>query len=159
MYRIACDEHFMKSRRRLRCVSAVAIALFACASQAEARQWNYVAKSDDGLVTFYGDRKSTAVQGTLRRMWMLYDYQQVQQDPDTFVETRSIVSLASFDCRNRKLGTIQSTNYAGNMGKGKAVVKSVPLSAREIHYVNAAPGSIDEKVLTFACTLPDRRGS
>jgi hypothetical protein len=111
------------------------------------------------LVTFYGDPKSAALYGTMRRMWLLYDYQQVQQDPDTFVETRSIVGLASFDCRHRKLGTVQSTNYAGNMGKGKAVVKSAPLSAKNIHYVDATSGSVDGKVLTFVCTLPDRHAS
>ncbi len=92
-------------------------------------------------------------------MRLLYDYKALQQDPDTFVENRSTTALTSLDCQNRKLASMQSTMYAGNMAKGKVVVTSATLPESDLHYVEVAPGSIDEKVLNYACKIGRKPGS
>ena len=101
---------------------AVIVCLMTLVPVAQASSWDYIVKSDDGLMTFYGERDSLVVRGPMRRVRLLYDYRLVQQDSETFIENRSTVALASIDCRNRKLAAIQSTSYAGNMGKGTVVV-------------------------------------
>jgi hypothetical protein len=125
----------------------------AIAPPAQASSWDLIVNSDDGLMTFYGDPKSLVVRGPMRRVRLLYDYKLLQQDPDTFVENRSTTALTSLDCENRKLASMQSTMYAGNMAKGKVVVKSATLPESDLHYVEGAAGSIDEKVLNYACKI------
>lgn len=145
--------------RWVRRFATVALGALAIVPIAQATSWDLIVKSDDGLMTFYGDPKSVVVRGTMRKVRLLYDYKLLQQDPDTFVENRSTTALTSIDCRNRKLAAVQSTMYAGNMGKGKVVVKSVTLPESDLHYVEVASGSIDEKVLNHVCKPTKVSGS
>ncbi len=122
-------------------------------SAAQESIWSVVTKTDDGLMTFYGDRTSVVVQGSLRRAKLLYDYKLLQQDPDTFVEHRSTIEIVSVDCRNHRIAAVQSTDYAGNMGKGTISVQSIELPPEQLRYIVAKPASIDERVISYVCAL------
>jgi hypothetical protein len=145
--------------RWLQRVAAATLGMLALAPIAQASSWDFIVKSDDGLVTFYGDPKSLVVRGSMRKVRLLYDYKKLQQDPDTFVENRSTTAVTSLDCQNRKLASMQSTMYAGNMAKGKVTVTSALLPESDLHYVEVASGSIDEKVLNYACKIGKKPGS
>jgi hypothetical protein len=125
----------------------------ASAAAAHAGAWSLVTKSDDGLTAFYLDSASVVVVGGTRRARILYDYQQTQQDPDTLVEHRSVVVLASADCQGYRLATMQSTTYAANMAKGKVVAKSLTFPEDELRYVTVslASGSLDDRIMKSLC--------
>lgn len=85
----------------------------------------------------------------MRRARLLFDFTSVQQNPDTLVEHRSAVEVASVDCRRHALAMIESTDYAMNMGRGAAMTKMK--SPQPARYVVAASGSIDERMVDFVC--------
>lgn len=112
-----------------------------------------VTRSDDSLMTFYGDRKSIKPHKGALRVRLLFDYAQLQQDPDTLIEHRSTVEVASVNCRDRRLAAIEATSYAKNMGRGAAVVVNERVPDPGLRYVKATPGSIDDEVVTFVCKI------
>ena len=107
----------------------------------------------------YGERNSVRAHGDALRVRLLFDYAQMQQDPDTLIEHRSMIEIASVDCRGRRLAAIEATSYARNMGKGRAVVVNEQAPDTALRYVKAAPASIDDRVVTFACSRPAARVS
>jgi hypothetical protein len=134
-------------------MAALCLCMVSAALQAQPARWSPVAKSDDGIITFYKDPGSMVVAGDTRRVRLLYDYQQMQQDPDTLIEHLSTIVLASADCRNYKLASVQSADYAAKMGKGKLVTKSRILPPEQLHYVSVSPssGSVDDKIMKSVC--------
>jgi|SRR5579871_273743 len=121
-----------------------------------AATWDLITVSDQDLVRFYVDPASVRKQGSVRRARLLFDYKQVQQDPDTLIEHRSTVEVASIDCGHHRLAPIEATSYAGNMGQGAAVVVNEAVAESRLRYVDAAAGSIDDKVVSFVCALGAR---
>jgi hypothetical protein len=143
-------------------VRAAAAMLALCGSSTAspgAAAWNLIARSDDGLVTFYGDPGSIVPHGHLIHVRLLFDYAHVQQDPDTLIEHRSTVELASIDCSGRRIAPLQATSYERNMGKGRAVVRGERVAESSLRFVSAVPASIDDKVVGFACTRRAHRTS
>lgn len=138
-----------------RALSVIALGCACIASPCEAA-WDLIARSDDGLMTFYGERNSVRAHGDALRVRLLFDYAQMQQDPDTLIEHRSMIEIASVDCRGRRLAAIEATSYARNMGKGRAVVVNEQAPDTALRYVKAAPASIDDRVVTFACESASR---
>jgi hypothetical protein len=123
-----------------------------------AAAWDFVATSDDGLVTFYGDPTSVVRHGDARRIRLLFDYRELQQDPDSLIEHRSTVELASVECANRRIAAVQATSYSRNMGRGQKVIAGERVPDERLRYVAARPASIDDKVVSFACAA-QRRGN
>jgi hypothetical protein len=121
----------------------------AFATHGEASAWKRIAASADGLVTFYADTASMTQRGNLRRFRILYDYRQVQEDPDDLTVSLSMTVLASIDCRQQLLGVERLTRYSANMAQGSIVSRSAP--DKRIAYRKVAPGSIDEQTLKFVC--------
>lgn len=114
--------------------------------------WDLITRSDDGLMTFYGDRSSIVAHGHLTQVRLLFDYAHLQQDPDTLIEHRSTIEIASIDCTDRSIAAVEATSYERNMGKGRPVVRNDRPADGLVRFVKAAPASIDDKVVTFACT-------
>ena len=110
-------------------------------------------------MTFYGDSKTIVHRGNALRIRLLFDYQELQQDPDTLIEHRSTVELASVECRNRRIAAVQATGYSRNMGRGRAVVAGERVPDERLRYVAAKPSSIDDKVVSFACAPRQRANS
>jgi hypothetical protein len=141
--------------------AAMRIGLFVvilAVSGPSAAAWQFITKSDDGLMSFYGDPKSIVQHGDALRIRLLFDYRELQQDPDTLIEHRSTVELASIECANRRIAAMQATSYSRNMGRGQRVIAGERVPDERLRYVAAKPASIDDKVVSFACTAP-RRGN
>jgi hypothetical protein len=122
---------------------------FAAPAGARGKAWTHVTTSADGLTSFYLDAKGSMMHGSPRHVRLLFDFKQLQQDPDTLIEHRSMVETASIDCQHRTLATIEATSYAEHMGRGRAVVTQT--SPQPLKPVVAAPNSIDEHVVDFVC--------
>ena len=113
--------------------------------------WHLITRTDDGLMTFYADPKSMSRHGHKVRVRLLFDYAQVQQDPDTLVEHRSTIELASVDCSGRSIAPVQATSYERPMARGRVVARDERVPEASLRFIKAAPASIDDKVVTFAC--------
>jgi len=88
-----------------------------------ASNWVSVAASPDGLVEFYVDAAN--IRGSARRsVRLLYEYQQVQQDPDTFDEHRSSVVSAVIDCLKPQIAVTKIENFVAPMGRGRPTNRS-----------------------------------
>jgi len=135
-------------------VAAATLFLSAIAYAAPHDSWNYITRSPDGLVSFYGDHKSITLREAIRRARVLYNYKEPQLDPDTLVTTRSTIAVTLADCRKRKLAGIEGTDYAGPMGSGKILSRSRQLPNAAPEYVEAKSGSADEAVLNYICGTP-----
>jgi hypothetical protein len=134
---------------------ALRFLLVACAMQvpdATAAAWSHVTSTSDGLIDFYVD-KSSIKGGHERTGRVLYDYRNVQQDPDTLEEHRSTVVSARVDCVAPRLGVIRSANYADAMGRGKAI-DLASTATPEMHAVSS--GTIDDQIRAAICA---KRGS
>lgn len=134
---------------------AVRVLFVACAAHvphAAAAAWSHVTSSPDGLIDFYVD-KSSIKGGHERTGRVLYDYRNVQQDPDTLEEHRSTVVSARADCVARRIGIMRSANYADAMGHGKAI-DLASIAAPEMHSVSS--GTIDDQIRAAMCA---KRGS
>jgi hypothetical protein len=125
------------------------------ALNAQSTSWRLMVKSDDGQIAFYADSASLAIHDTLRTVRLLYDYAQIQQNPDTLERHISTIELASIDCKSRRIAPVQSTNYAGHKGAGAVVSKSVSLPKEQLRYVTAAADSLDDKVVKYVCAIGD----
>jgi hypothetical protein len=143
-----------RHRRRYGVALFVLLVAFSCPS---ASAWDFITKSDDGLMNFYGDPKSMVHRGDTLRIRLLFDYRELQQDPDTLIEHRSTIELASVECRDRRIAAVQATSYSRNMGRGRAVVANERVPEERLRYVAAKPASVDDKVVSFACAR--RRGA
>src|SRR5262249_53908563 len=99
--------------------------------------WTHITASDDGLMNFYFDATSVVENGAVRRVRLLFDYTRLQQDPDTLIEHRSTIELASIDCSHRTLAPVEATSYADNMGRGRVVAEAE--SPKPLRQVAAEP--------------------
>jgi hypothetical protein len=129
----------------------IIVCCFAAPAYALGLAWKHITTSDDGLANFYMDAKSVIVRGSIRRVRLLFDFSKLQQDPDSLIEHRSIVEVASIDCRHHALAPIEAISFAGNMGRGRAVVTMA--SPQPLRHVVAATASIDERVIDFVCKV------
>jgi hypothetical protein len=129
----------------------IIVCCFAAPADAFGSAWKHITTSDDGLANFYMDAKSVVVRGSIRRVRLLFDFSKLQQDPDSLIEHRSIVEVASIDCRRHALAPIEAISFARNMGRGRAVVTMA--SPQPLRHVVAATASIDERVIDFVCKL------
>jgi hypothetical protein len=136
----------------MRGMAAMVLVAGACIASPCEAAWDLITRSDDGLMNFYGDRSSIVPHGHLTQVRLLFDYAQLQQDPDTLIEHRSTIEVASVDCSGRRIAAVEATSYERNMGRGRPVVRHEPPTDGLVRFVKAAPASIDDKVVTFACT-------
>ena len=118
---------------------------------AAATPWKFITESAEGSVKFYADPKVLVRHGQMRHLWLLYDYQSVQQDPDTLAYSKSETVLMSVNCSKHALGPIRGIEYSEAMARGAIVQKKLPM--RDVIYQTVVPGTTNEKVLNFACKL------
>jgi len=143
-------------RGRVRC-GAAAFVLLVVLPLPSAAAWSFITRSDDGLMSFYGDPASIGHRGNARRIRLLFDYKDLQQDPDTLIEHRSTIEVASVECGDRRIAAVQATSYSRNMARGTVVSTTERIPDERLRYVTAKPASVDDKVVSFACA--PRRGA
>ena len=131
--------------------ASIAVALFALllAPGAYGASWSRVTSSPDGLVDFYIDRAGITGSDP-RSVRILYDYRDVQQDPDTLVEQRSSIITARIDCRHSTITIIQSRDFGERMARGKPSSVS---AVRQPVQKHIADGTIDQRIQQAVCKL------
>src|SRR5262245_27464973 len=132
------------SMRAGRWLGLLACCFVTAPGHATGSAWTHITASDDGLMNFYFDATIVVEHGAMRSVRLLFDYTRLQQDPDTLIEHRSTIELASIDCLHHTLAPVKAASYDGNMGHGRIVVEAT--SPQPFRQVTATLGSVDERV-------------
>ena len=101
----------------------------------------------DAIATYILDSAPQAY-GDTTRQWFLYDHTYHQQ---------SIIALQQFDCKLKRMATIQSSTYERPMGAGKVIYEKTTPSDESPQYDYVVPGSIGDLELQAECS--EIRGS
>jgi hypothetical protein len=139
-------------RLLVHCVLAAIGGASIAAHAAPVTSWKVVARSDDGLVTFSLDPASVA-RGPGRTARLLYDYRDPQVDDDMPLAHRSTVVTVRVECRERRIASMSSIDYAGTSGTGKIVRRADRLAPVALRFVDAPEGSIDARVVDAVCAV------
>jgi hypothetical protein len=146
-------------RRSARRLVASLLCALSLVAPAQANAWQLIARSDDGLIAFYGDGGSVRVRGAKHRVRLLYDYRMEQVDPDTLIGIRSMTALTEVDCRDGTLTGIEGTGYADNMARGKVRWTLRPSGEVSPRSIAAKPGSLDDRIVAYVCSAVARARS
>lgn len=122
----------------------VAIFLAALTGNAVAG-WTALSRSETQIS--YVDKDSIRSSGSTVKMWSLVDYVQPRK-LNNKVEYLSTVTLHEFDCADRRMRTLQSSAYEGQMREG-ANVYIASNTPWKWEYVE--PGTVGEAKLEVAC--------
>jgi hypothetical protein len=115
--------------------------LFIFSSVVHAADWVKIGGSDT-FVT-YIDRSSIVKNGSLRKIWVILDFKEKQED--RFLSERS---SEEFDCRQRLYRTRDIRSFSGQMGQGQTVTHT-PLGDSD--WGEIPPDSIVETAFKVAC--------
>jgi hypothetical protein len=99
------------------------IALMILSSQPVYAEWVLVSGDDEVGLKVYVDPATLRRNGTLAKMWQLYDYKTVQT-----VAGDSLLSMKRFneyDCTEERTRMLGYTWFSGNMGNGNVVYSTM----------------------------------
>jgi len=94
----------------------VALLMVCSASWAE---WEMTGETDE--LTHYHDRSTIQINGVTSQMWVMYDFREVQTDPDGD-KYKSVKSLLAFNCKYETLAMVSVLQYSGSLGTGDVVL-------------------------------------
>ena len=94
----------------------VALLMVCSASWAE---WEMTGETDE--LTHYHDRSTIQINGLTAQMWVMYDFREVQTDPDGD-KYKSVKSLLVFNCKYETLAMVSVLRYSGSLGTGDVVL-------------------------------------
>jgi len=101
-----------------------------------------------GGFSIYTDPSNIHKDGSIVRMWNVYNYVTVQRGPGGKTYS-SMEQQEEFDCREKQMRTLYFAYRSGNMGEGEPVYsKSYPDGLR---WDAVEPDSKGEHLLKFAC--------
>ncbi len=109
-------------------------------------EWVLIDKTDDGMST-YVDTATIRRKGELVKMWIMYDFKNVQTDAFAFGPYLSLKGQSEFDCIEERGRSIAQTLFSGNTGKGEVIFTDVTKQA----WRPAAPESIGRMLWKVAC--------
>lgn len=122
-----------------------------------AASWQRIADGANGLITYYAGA-SVRADGKLRRVELLYDYKELQENPDGNhdheTDFRSTTTIAYVDCQSRRIAVEGVRNFEMNMGKGKVVGRSPMAPSRKFQEISA--GAEDDAVFRWVCARATR---
>ncbi len=108
-------------------------------------EWMRVIEIDEGL-TAYVDPDTIRRKGELVKMWTLFDYKTVRTVAATsYLSSRS---QRQFDCAEERTRVLSFTWFSGKMETGDILVSNND----ELKWQPVSPRTIDEFLLTFACS-------
>ena len=122
--------------------SFATVFLLIASSIVYAADWVKIGWSD--AFATYIDRASLVKNGSLRKVWVILDYKEKQEDG--FLSERS---SEEFECRQRLYRTRDINTFSGQMGQGQTVTHT-PLGDSEWREI--PPDSIVATVFKTACT-------
>src|SRR5262245_44720851 len=109
-------------------------------------EWVEVASSNDGFMAYmYPD--TVRVNGSLVRMWTMYDFHKPRQDRLSSRKYLSTKMQEEFDCKEQQSRILAFTDYEENMGKGKVL----NTYAGSYSWSPIAPDTIGEVMWRVAC--------
>ena len=117
-----------------------------------AANWVDVAGNDE--VTVFVDTESARKSGTRVKTWLKWQWQKPQDVPGAYPAKtyQSEKQLQVSDCKNGTLAIAQGIRYAGP--DDGDVVHSYTIEERAWKFSEAAPETIGETLLKFACKSP-----
>jgi len=121
--------------------SFATVFLLIASSIVYAADWVKIGWSD--AFATYIDRASLVKNGSLRKVWVILDYKEKQEDG--FLSERS---SEEFECRQRLYRTRDINTFSGQMGQGQTVTHT-PLGDSEWREI--PPDSIVATVFKTAC--------
>ncbi|MDD2915033.1 MAG: hypothetical protein PHP70_06905 [Gallionella sp.] len=119
----------------------VILLLLVMASNSAMAEWVELGRKDE--LTVYTDHSTIKRAGNTVKMWKLVDYREapVQDFTKPF---KSFKVQIEFDCKEGNSRRISQSFYAGNMGKGKAVLTEKVNETWQLH-------SLTEAMWKIAC--------
>ena len=109
-------------------------------------EWVEVASSNDGFMAYiYPD--TVRVDGSLVRIWTMYDFREPRQDRLSSRKYLSTKMQEEFDCNEAQSRILGFTDYEENMGKGKIV----GTHAGSYSWSPIAPDTMGEVMWKVAC--------
>jgi hypothetical protein len=136
----------------MKLVITVALCVATLHLPARAANWVDVAGNDE--VTVLVDTESVRKSGTRVKTWLKWKWQKPQDVPSAYpVKTyQSEKQLQVSDCKNGTLAIAQGIRYAGP--DDGDVVDSYTIEERAWKFSEAAPETIGETLIKFACKSP-----
>jgi hypothetical protein len=121
------------------------IALMILSSQPVYAEWVLVSGDDEVGLKVYVDPATLRRNGTLAKMWQLFDYKTVQT-----VAGDSLLSMKRFneyDCTDERTRVLGYTWFSGNMGNGNVVYSTM----EQLPWEPAVPRTINRTLWKVAC--------
>jgi hypothetical protein len=128
----------------------IALSLIFICGTANASNWQVVGVG--ATASALVDANSISRSGKYKKAWVKYSFAADQEASvmTNFKKWRSSTDLIYFSCEERTSGTVQATYYDGIMSNGE-VVASMNLKLSQVLFSEAAPDTLGEAVLEFAC--------
>jgi hypothetical protein len=114
-------------------------------SQPVCAEWVLVSGDDEAGLKVYVDPATLRRQGSLAKMWQLYDYKTVQT-----VAGDSLLSMKRFneyDCAEERTRMLGYTWFSGNMGNGNVVYSTT----EQLPWELVVPRTINRTLWKVAC--------
>ena len=114
-------------------------------SQTAYAEWVLVSGDDEAGLKVYVDPATLRRNGSLAKMWQLYDYKTVQT-----VAGDSLLSIKRFneyDCAEERTRMLGYTWFSGNMGNGNVVYSTT----EQLPWELAVPRTINRTLWKVAC--------
>lgn len=114
-------------------------------SQPVSAEWVLVSGDDEAGLKVYVDPSTLRRNGSLAKMWQLYDYKTVQT-----VAGDSLLSMKRFneyDCTEERTRMLGYTWFSGNMGNGNVVYSTT----EQLPWELVVPRTINRTLWKVAC--------
>lgn len=98
----------------------ILLLLLANVSSSAMAEWTVI--SEDSTISHYADIATFSKTGNKAKMWILEDFK-TSQKVDVF-EFLSVTVLSEYDCEEKTFRRLDTSAFAGNMGKGELVVNN-----------------------------------
>ncbi len=109
--------------------------------------WVEIGSSDDDSRIVYADPNTIRKNGSMVKMWSLYDHVNTkveQSSGKTYFSTRK---QTEYDCQDERTRILTFSLHSGKMGGGGAIaVDNTPFQ-----WSSVPPGSVNEILWKFAC--------
>ena len=137
--------------------TAISVALCVATLHVSVQAANWVDVGGNDEVTVFVDTESVRKSGTRVKTWLKWKWQKPQDVPGAYPAKtyQSEKQLQVSDCKNETLAIAQGIRYAG-LEDGD-VVDSYSIEERAWKFAEAAPETIGETLIKFACKAPSSK--
>ena len=128
----------------MRTVRLVLLFLLTSVSVPASAEWVKFAEGGDG-VSYYLDPATIRRNGSLRRVWILQDLKQRDQEGEM-----SRRALEEFDCKEERYKILSSSTHSEKMAEGNTLVMS---NKPDVEWRFIPPGTVTEPLLRLVCSV------